>query len=70
MWIFDESNDLPLKDVSRNVRIEKVIENLEISQESQETHGEASEKEIQLEVILPQIETQVQIGESSNLSKK
>ena len=44
--VFDEFNDLSFKDVSRNVRIEKNMENLEISQENQETHEEAGEKEI------------------------
>ena len=68
--IFDEFNDLPFQDISRNVEIEENIENLEISQESQETNREVSEKEIQLEVILPQMETQVQDGESSNLPKE
>ena len=45
------------------------MENLEISQEGQETHGEAGEKEIHLEVILPQMETQIQDGESLSLPK-
>ena len=40
--VFDEFNNL-----SRNIRIEENIENLEISQESQETHGDTGEKEIQ-----------------------
>ena len=47
----------PPKFISRNAGIEENIENLEISQESQKTHGEAIEKEIQLEVVLPQMET-------------
>ena len=51
--VFDEFNDLLFKDVSRNIRIEEAMENLDISQESQETHGAAGEKEIQLEVVLP-----------------
>ena len=46
------------------------MENLEISQENQETHREADEKEIQLEVILPQMENQMHDGESSNIPKE
>ena len=44
--VFDKFNDLSFKDISRNVGIEENMENLEISQESQETHGEAGKKEI------------------------
>ena len=46
------------------------MENLEISQEIQETQGEINEKGIQLEVVLPQIETQREDGESSSLPKE
>ena len=55
--VFDEFNDLPFQDVSKNIEIEEAMKNLEISQESQETYGESSEKIIQLEVVLPQMET-------------
>ena len=46
------------------------MENLEISQENQKTHEETGKKEIQLEVVLPQMETQMQDGESSSLLKE
>ena len=46
------------------------MENLKISQESQETYGEYGKKEIQLEVVLSQIETQVQYSESSSFPKE
>ena len=34
--VFDEFNDLPFKDVSKNTRIEENMKNLKIMQESQE----------------------------------
>ena len=72
--VFDEYNDPSFQDASRNVGIEEAMENIEISQESQDTQGEATEKQIQLEVVLPQIENQVetqkQEGGSSNLPKE
>ena len=50
------------------------MKNLEIFQENQESHGEAGEKGIQLEVVLPQVEnqmkTRMQDSESSNLPKE
>ena len=46
------------------------MENLEISQENQETHEEDGEKEIQLEVVIPKMKTQLQNGESSSLPKE
>ena len=46
------------------------MENLEISQEIQETQGEINEKGIQLEVVLPQMKTQREYGESSKSSKE
>ena len=46
------------------------MENFEISQENQETHEEDGEKEIQLEVVIPKIITQLQNGESSSLPKE
>ena len=46
------------------------MENLEIFQENQETQGESSEKEIKLEVVQPQIETQRQADESLNFPKE
>ena len=72
--VFDEFNDPSFQDVSRNAGIEEEFENLETSQKIQETQGENIEKGIQLEVILPQIEdqmeTQVQNGKSSSLPRK
>ena len=46
------------------------MENLEMSQKSQETHEETDEKEIRLEVVVAQMETQVQNGKSSSLPKE
>ena len=51
--VFDEFNDLLLKDVSRNAGIEESMESLEITQYDKETQEEANEKDIQLEVVLP-----------------
>ena len=68
--VFDESNDLLFKDASKNVGIDKVMENLEIFQENQEIQGESCKKGIQLEVVLPQMKTQRQDDESSNFSKE
>ena len=69
--VFDEFNDLPFQNISR---IKEAMENLEISQEVQKTQEEADEKGIQLEVVLPQIEnqmeTQLQDGKNSNLPKE
>ena len=56
--IFDEFNDLPLRDVSRNVGIEENMESLEITQDDKETQEETNEKNIQIEVVLPQLEDQ------------
>ena len=56
--VFDEFNDLLFKDASRNVGIEKNMKNLEITQENQEIQEEAGEKDVQLEVVLPQLKTQ------------
>ena len=38
--VFDKFNDLPFKDVSRNIGIKEHMENFEISQENQVTNGE------------------------------
>ena len=48
------------------------MENLEISRESQKTREEADEKEIQLELVLPQMENQMesQTQDGSNLPKE
>ena len=42
--VFDEFNDLPLKDVSRNAGIEENMESLEITQDDKKTQEEANEK--------------------------
>ena len=46
------------------------MENLEITHEIQESQEEAREKDIQLEVVLPQLEAQKQDCGNSNLSKE
>ena len=58
--VFDEFNDLSLQDVSKDVEIQEQIENFEISQESQKAQEQAGEKRIQLEVVLPQMENQIE----------
>ena len=68
--VFDEFNDPFFQDVSRYVEIEEAMENLEISQESQETQEETGKKEIQLEVVLPLIETKKEDSENSSLPKE
>ena len=68
--VFDDLNDLPFKDILRDARIEENMKNLEIILESQERQEETSEKDIQLEVVLSQLETQKQDGDNSNLPKE
>ena len=70
--VFDKFNDLSLQDVSKNVGLEEQMENLEISQDSQETREEAGEKGIQLEAMLHQMENQMesQMQDGSNLPKE
>ena len=55
--VFDEFNDLPIKSVSRNAGIEENMKNLKIIQGIQESQEEASENDIQLKIVLPQLET-------------
>ena len=55
--VFDEFNDLHFKDILRNAGIEKNMNFFKITQESQKIQEEACEKDIQLEVVLPQLET-------------
>ena len=57
---FDESNDLYSKHIARNENIgdELNLENLEISQEKEESQEGIFEKEPHQEAVLPQIELQ------------
>ena len=68
--VFDEFNDLPFKDVSRNAGMEENMESLEINQDNKETQEEENEKDVQLEVIIAQLEDQKHDGENSSLSKE
>ena len=68
--VFDEFNNLSFKDAPRNTGIEESMKTLEITQENQESQEEAGEKDLQLEVVLPQLENQKQDGENSNISKE
>ena len=68
--VFDEFNDLPFKDASRNVGIEENMETLKITQHDQEIQEEANEKDKQLKVVLHQLENQKQDGEDSSLPKE
>ena len=54
---FDESNDLPSKNVLRDVGIEKNMKNLEITQGRQKSQDGISKKGLQSEEVLPQLET-------------
>ena len=44
--IFDEFNDLPFKSASRDARIEENMQNLNITQGSQESQEESCEKDL------------------------
>ena len=68
--VFDKFNDIPFKDASRNTGIENNMEALDITQDDKETQEEANEKDIQLEVVLPQLEDQKQDDENSSLPKE
>ena len=52
---FDESNDLSSKNVWRDIGIEESMENLEITQGSEESQEGILEKELQQEVVQPQL---------------
>ena len=68
--IFDEFNDLPFKNVSRDVGIEEGMKKLKITHGSQESQEKACKKDLQLEVVLPQLETQMEDVKNSNLSRE
>ena len=68
--VFEEFNDLPLKDISRSAGIEENMKSFEITKDDKETQEEANEKDIQLEVVLPQLQDQKHDGENSSLSKE
>ena len=67
--IFDEFNDLSLKDVPRNAGIEENIEKLEITQDDKETQEEEWEGH-KIGKVLPQLGDQQQNGENSSLPKE
>ena len=68
---FDKSYDFSSKNIARSddEGIEDSMKNLEIAQGNKEPHKKNLEKEFQLEVILPQLESQGQGGDNLNLPR-